>query len=332
MAMGLFVFGGCSPAASETPEPASSASGAPATPVASPVDVNVVALKGPTAIGMVQMMDQVDSGKITSNNYDFSISAAVDEVPPKIVKGDVDIAAVPANLASVLYNSTKGEVQVLAINTLGVLYLVENGTTVQSLSELKGKTIYASGKGATPEYVLNYLLEQGGLDPAADVTIEWLPEHAACVAALAQNPEGIALLPQPFVTTAQMQNPDLRIAVDLTKEWEANSKDSSLITGVVVARKEFVEQNPEAIQDFLEHYQSSVNYVNSNVDAAAVLVGKYDIVPEAVAKKAIPFCNIVCITGSELQEQLSGYLEVLSSQNPESIGGTLPSKDFYYST
>lgn len=301
---------------------------------AKPVDVNVTALKGPTAMGMVQMMDDADNGKIDSENYKFTISASIDEVTPAISQGETDIAAVPANVSSVLYNKLDGGVQVLAINTLGVLYIVENGNTINSVADLKGKTIYASGKGATPEYALNYILEQNGLDPASNVTIEWKSEHSECVAALAQDPSGIAMLPQPFVTTAQAKNPNLRVALDLTEEWDKVQENadspSALLTGVVVVRTEFAKEHPEAVSDFMERYKSSVDFVNNNVDEAAQLVGSYDIVTADVAQKAIPECNIVCITGDEMKEKLSGYLSVLYDQNPESVGGQLPDDDFYY--
>lgn len=300
-----------------------------------PVDVNIAALKGPTAMGMVKFMDDVDNGEVDDENYNFQIAASADEVTPKLVQGELDIAAVPANLASVLYNNTKGQVQVLAVNTLGVLYIVENGETVQSAADLKGKTIYASGKGSTPEYALNYILTENGIDPASDVTIEWKSEHSECVAALANDPSGIAMLPQPFVTTAQTKNPDIRVALDLTEEWDKIQEDkeekSALLTGVVVARSEFVKENPEAVANFLDHYKESVDYVNDNTDDAAKLVGQYEIVTEEVAKKALPECNIVCITGDEMKEQLSGYLQVLLDANAQSIGGALPEDDFYYS-
>ena len=215
---------------------------------AEPADVNVMALKGPTAMGMVKLMDDADSGNVDTENYSFEIAASADEVTPKLIQGDADIAAVPANLASVLYNKTEGQIQVMAVNTLGVLYIVENGDSVQSVTDLAGRTIYASGKGSTPEYALNFILEKNGLTPGTDVTIEWKSEHSECVSAIAQDPEGIAMLPQPFVTTAQTKNPDLRVALDLTEEWdkvmENEETKSSLLTGVVVVRKEFAEENP----------------------------------------------------------------------------------------
>lgn len=294
------------------------------------VTVHVTALKGPTAMGMVDFMDKSEKGEIKDNDYQFEIVAAVDEVTPKLVQGKTDIAAVPANLASVLYNNTNAEVQVLAINTLGVIYIVESGDTISNVSDLKGRTIYASGKGATPEYALNYILTQNSIDPEKEVTIEWKSEHAECLSALMADENAIAMLPQPFVTTAQTKSDKIRVALDLTKEWDKLGLDSALLTGVVVARKEFVEQNPATVQAFLEHYKNSVDSVNQNIKDAAALIEKYDIVPAAVAEKAIPNCNIVFIAGAEMKQKLSGYLKVLSEQNPKAVGGALPADDFYY--
>lgn len=325
-AMMVTAFAGCGKAEKETENPKETREEVAEKTEKAPIDVDIMALKGPTAMGLVEMMENFD--------YNFSIVASVDEVSPKLLQGETDIAAIPANLASVLYNKTEGEIQVLAINTLGVLYIVENGETIQSAADLKGKTIYASGKGATPEYALNYILSSNGINPETDVTIEWKSEHSECVAALASQENSVAMLPQPFVTTAQAKNSQIRTALDLTKEWDALQKDgeqkSSMITGVVVARKEFAEENPEEIQEFLKEYHTSVDYVNENVKDAAQLIEKYDIVPAAVAEKALPACNIVCIDGEEMKEKLSGYLEVLNAQNPQAVGGEIPENDFYY--
>ena len=325
-AMMVTAFAGCGKAEKETENPKETREEVAEKTEKAPIDVDIMALKGPTAMGLVEMMENSD--------YNFSIVASVDEVSPKLLQGETDIAAIPANLASVLYNKTEGEIQVLAINTLGVLYIVENGETIQSAADLKGKTIYASGKGATPEYALNYILSSNGINPETDVTIEWKSEHSECVAALASQENSVAMLPQPFVTTAQAKNSQIRTALDLTKEWDALQKDgeqkSSMITGVVVARKKFAEENPEEIQEFLKEYHTSVNYVNENVKDAAQLIEKYDIVPAAVAEKALPACNIVCIDGEEMKEKLSGYLEVLNAQNPQAVGGEIPENDFYY--
>lgn len=325
-AMMVTAFAGCGKAEKETENPKETREEVAEKTEKAPIDVDIMALKGPTAMGLVEMMENSD--------YNFSIVASVDEVSPKLLQGETDIAAIPANLASVLYNKTEGEIQVLAINTLGVLYIVENGETIQSVADLKGKTIYASGKGATPEYALNYILSSNGINPETDVTIEWKSEHSECVAALASQENSVAMLPQPFVTTAQAKNSQIRTALDLTKEWDALQKDgeqkSSMITGVVVVRKEFAEENPEEIQEFLKEYHTSVDYVNENVKDAAQLIEKYDIVPAAVAEKALPACNIVCIDGEEMKEKLSGYLEVLNAQNPQAVGGEIPENDFYY--
>lgn len=300
-----------------------------------PMDVRAAALKGPTAMGLVKFMDEAEAGTVSDNDYSFQIAASPDELTPQIAQGSLDIACVPANLASVLYNNTDGAVRVLAVNTLGVLYICDSNGSIQSVADLAGKTIYASGKGSTPEYALNYILEGNGLTPGRDVTIEWKSEHAECVAAMTKDSQAIALLPQPFVTTAQMKNDSIRTALDLTEEWNALQSDadaSSLITGVVVARADFVDEHPEAVEAFMKHYRESVAFVNEDIEAAAELIDTYDIVPAAVAQKAIPACNIVCMEGDEMKNALSGYLEVLFEQNPKSVGGTLPGDDFYYAS
>ena len=312
------------------------------TPAEDPVTVRVAALKGPTAMGMVKLMSDSDAAaesgeETTGNTYDFTLAASADEVSPKLMQGELDIACVPANLASVLYNRTEGGIVTLAVNTLGVLYIVENGNAIQSMADLAGKTIVASGKGSTPEYALRYLLSENGIDPDTGVTIDWKSEHSECVAALASGAATIAMLPQPFVTVAQTQLPDLRVALDLTEEWDALDNGSALLTGVVVARADFVAEHPAAVEQFLTSYAESVEWVNANTAEAAELIGGYDIVDAAVAEKALPYCNIVCITGSEMKEMLSGYLQVLFDAAPASVGqdaetgeGGLPGDDFYY--
>ena len=301
---------------------------------AEPVAVRAAALKGPTAMGLVKFMSEVDAGNLKDEDYSFQILASADEAAPLISKSEADIAAVPANLASVLYNKTSGAVRVIAVNTLGVLYICELGDAVNTVADLRGKTIFSAGKGATPEYALEYVLRANGLDPTVDVTIEWKSEHAECVAALAQDATAIAMLPQPFVTTAQAKNDQIRVALDLNQEWaaacEAEGRDGKLITGVAVVRSEFADAHPEAVDAFLAHYRESVEFVNANTDEAAALVGGYDIVPEAVAKKALPACNITFIDGADMKAQLGGYLEVLADQNAEAVGGKLPGDDFYY--
>lgn len=290
--------------------------------------VQIGTLQGPTAMGMVEMMrDRADT-------YEFTIAGSADVLTPSLIQGDLDIAAVPANLAAVLYNNTSGQVKVLAINTLGVLYIVERGDTVQSVEDLRGKTLYTAGKGSTPEYALNYILRGNGLDPQTDLTIEFMSEHSECLAALMNDPTAVAMLPQPFATVAQSQAEDMRIALDLTAEWDALQADSetpsAMLTGVVVARTAFIEENPDAVAAFLSDYEQSIQFTLENTADAAALIGEYDIFEAAVAEKALPYCNITFVAGEEMQGLLSGYLEVLYEQDPASVGGTLPDEAFYY--
>lgn len=287
---------------------------------------SIAALKGPTAMGLAKMMRDHEN----DDAYAFTIAASADAVTPALLKGETDMACIPANLAAVLYNKTGGEIQVLAVNTLGVLYIVENGDALQSIDDLRGQTIVAAGKGSTPEYALRYLLRENGIDPDRDITIDWKSEHAECVAALAAGQATIALLPQPFVTAAQSKIEGLRMAIDLNEVWNALDNESALITGVIVARRQAVEENPEAVRAFLREYAESVAWTNENAADAAAIIGEYGIVDAPIAERALPHCNIVCITGAELTEKLRGYLQVLYNADPAAIGGAMPDDDFYF--
>lgn len=300
---------------------------------AAPMDINIAALKGPTALGLVDFMSKVEAGEIKDNNYKFTIATKIDEVLPKLVKGELQFASIPANVASVIYNNSKGKVRVVALNTLGVLSICETGDSIKSIADLKGKTIYAPGKGATPEYVLNYLLAENGLKVGTDVQIEWKSEPTEVVAAVSKDPNAVCMLPQPFVTVAMQKNPKLRIALDLTKEWdklqEGKSPASALVTGVVVARADMLEKHPQQVAEYLKHYQASIE-ATKDAKKTGELSAKYDIVkPAAIAEKAIPGCNMVFITGQKMKDMLSGYLKVLFDQNPKAVGGKLPGDDFY---
>lgn len=291
--------------------------------------IRIGGLKGPTSIGMVKLMED-DETNSTANDYDFTVAGSADELTPLLIRGELDMAAIPANLASVLYNRTEGAIQILAVNTLGVLYIVETGDSVQSLADLKGKTIYATGKGSTPEYTLLYLLEKAGLDPEKDVTVEFKSEPTEVVALLKAQPDAVAMLPQPYVTAAQAQVEGLRIAVDLNEAWEAAETGSKLLTGTIVVRREFAEANPEAIEAFVTEYRASTEFANENVSEAAQLVEKYGIATAAIAEKAIPYCNITCMEGAEMKAAMQVYLGVLYEKNPDSVGGALPDDAFYY--
>lgn len=293
-------------------------------------NIRIAALKGPTAIGMIKIMDDAAAGE-TAGNYDFMLSGTADEISTGLVKGEIDIAAVPCNLASVLYNKTGGEIKLAGINTLGVLYIIETGNKINSVEDLKGCTIYSTGLGTTPQYTLNYLLNSYGIDPEKDVTIEYKTEATEVASILSETGDAIAMLPQPYVTTVMLNNNKIRIALDVAEEWDkASNGQGSVVTGVVVVRKAFLEENEKAFGAFMEEYENSVDFVNSNIDEAAALVENQGIFKAAVAKKAIPYCNITLIRGEEMKKKVAGYLGILYDQNPKAVGGNLPAEDFYY--
>ena len=294
-------------------------------------EVRVGSLKGPTSIGLMKLMKDAEE-KTAANDYTFTMETAADALLPMIIQGELDIALVPANVASVLYHKTEGAITVIDINTLGVLYMVSADTSLTGIGDLKGKTIYLTGKGTTPDYALHYILGQNGISEA-DVTLEYKSEAAEVAAVLANEPESIGLLPQPFVTAACAQNESLQVIFDLTKEWRAvqGEEGSELVTGVTIVRNEFLQENKEAVERFLEEHKASAEFANDHVEETAELVAEKGIIEKAqVAAKAIPNCNITYMDGEEMKTALSGYLSVLMEQNPESIGGKLPEDDFYY--
>ena len=292
--------------------------------------VRIGSLKGPTTMGVVKLMQDNEAGE-TANDYQFTVEATADAIAPLLLRGELDIALVPCNLASVLYAKSEGGVQVAAINTLGVLYVLEAGEEIQSVADLAGKTIYSTGKGNTPEMALNYVLKGNGLDPETDVNVEFKSEAAEVASAMLADAATVAVLPQPFVTAVLKQNENVRVALSLTEEWDKVSDGSALITGVAVVRKAFAEENPEAVKAFLEEYAASTEYVNAHPDEAAEWIVELEIVAAApIAQAAIPACNIVCITGEEMIQKISGYLQALYDQNPESVGGAVPDEAFYF--
>ena len=293
------------------------------------VNIRLGGLKGPTSMGMAKLLDDAENGR-TANTYTFTMAPSAGELTPQLIKGELDILAVPVNVASILYNQTQGAVQLLAASTLGVLYITEKGgETVTDVRSLAGKTLYATGKGATPEYALTYLLAQNGLTLGEDVTVEWKSEPSEIVALMAQEEHAIAMLPQPFVTVAQGKLEGLRVALDLSAQWDTLGLDSRLITAGLLVRKDFADEHLEAVAKFLEEYAASTDYANSNPAETAALVEKLDIVNAAVAEKALPKCNLVCITGAEMKAAVSGYLQTLYDLKPEAVGGAMPDDGFY---
>ena len=330
----VLALSGCSQQVVTENEPAADDAAQSEAQQVQPIEVRIGALKGPTGMGLAGMMGEAPSGISDACAYTYELAGSADELTPMLIQGDLDMCMVPANLAAVLYQKTEGAVQVLAVNTLGVLDIVCTDENVQSIQDLAGKTIVSAGKGSTPEYALRYLLENNGIDPDTDVTIEWKSEHAECLAELQADPTVVAMLPQPFATSALSKIEGARIAIDLNDVWDetaqANGSDAQLITGVVVARTQFVEENPEAVAAFMVDYADSIAFVNDNVDEAAQIIGDAGIIDAAVAQKAIPYCNIVFMSGDEMKASLSGYLQTLYDAAPESVGGTMPDDGFYY--
>lgn len=296
------------------------------------ITVKVGALKGATTLGLLPLQDKAANGG-ANENYEFSMMTAADELLPLMIKGELDIALLPSNVASVLYQKTNGGVTVIDINTLGVLYMVSGDSSVSSVADLAGKTIYLTGKGTTPDYVLHYILNGNGIDADQDCTLEYRSEATEVAALLAENPDAIGLLPQPFVTAACAQNDALSVIMDMNAEWEKlqGENGSRLVTGVTVVRNEFLQEHENAVAAFMEEHKASAESMNTDVENGAKLAVASEIIAkEPIALKAIPKCNITYIDGNEMKQALSGYLQVLYEQNPESVGGALPQDDFYY--
>lgn len=293
--------------------------------------INVAVLKGPTGIGAAKLIDENTHAEC-KNSYNFDIASAPDEITGKIISGDVDIAAVPTNVAAVLYNKTKGDVQIAAINTLGNLYVLDNGNeNIKSIKDLKGKTITLAGQGSIPEFALRYILNANGVQ--AD--LDFMSDHAAVAQALASGEASIAVLPEPQVTAVELKDSKVVTAIDLSKEWENACKkngveDSKLAMGCIVARKDFIEKNEEAFKNFLTEYEDSIDYTENASDVAK-LVEKYQIMDSAAAaEKAIPNCNIVYFDGKDMKTMVANLYKVLYDANPTSIGGKIPDDNFYY--
>ena len=293
--------------------------------------LKIGSLKGPTSMGLVRLMDQSEKGN-AKGTYDFTMVTAADELLGKIVSGELDVALVPANMASIIYNKTNHGVSVLDINTLGVLYGISADDSIKTASDLKGKTVYLTGKGTTPDYALQHVLKASGLT-GEDVTLEYKSEAAEVASILKEKPDAVGLLPQPFVTAAMAQNDSLKMVLDLTKEWDATAGENggSLVTGVTICRNEALKDHAEAIHTFMAEHKESAEFANANVSETAALVAAAGIIEKApVAEKAIPYCSITYVDGDQMKSLLSGYLTVLFDMEPSSVGGTLPADDFYY--
>lgn len=301
-------------------------------PAAEAADVNLYVLAGPTGIGAVNLRAKAEAGEHLSNNYHVTMTGANDEVVAAVSNGQADIACVATNLASVLYNKTSGGVKVLAVNTLGVLSILTNGTELDSIADLAGKTIYSPGQGANPEYILRYVLQGNGLDPDSDVTIQFVGEGSELTNVWATDPEAVIMAPQPVATALLMQNEGAMKAFDMTEEWnKVSGGESTLMMGCVIVRTAFLEEHPEAVEGFLTDYAASIEAAQSDLEGTAALCEQYGIIPKApLAMKAIPQCGLTFVSGEEMKAQLGGYLGVMFDAEPKSVGGKLPGDDFYY--
>ncbi len=294
-------------------------------------EINVMVLNGTTGFGMAKLMEDKTAEK-AELNYNFTVETDASAITAALIKGTTQLAALPTNAASVVYNKTGGKVQVVAVNTLGVLYVVEKGNTVKSFADLKGKTVYVPGKSSNPEYIVNYLCEKNGFEIGKDITIDFSYNAPAELrSAVAAGKVDIAVLPEPMVTIACAANKELNVAVDLTKEWDKVSEKGSLVQGCIVATKEFAQSNPNELNKFLEEYEASVKFVTENVGSAGELIAKHKIFEKApIATKAIPNCNICFVKDEEMKTALNAFYNVLHKAQPSSIGGKLPADDFYY--
>lgn len=291
--------------------------------------VNLGLLKGPTGMGAVYLLGEDAE---TVNDYNWTLFSSPADVTAKIISGELDIAAVPTNLASTLYSKTQGGVQIIALNTFGTLYVVTTtyAGQITSPADLEGKTILLAGQGSTPEYALNYILEYYGLKDK--VSVEFAAEHAEAVAKLASGDADIVVLPEPNVSAAIMQANGAEVALNLGEIWKEISEDSGeLAMGSVIVRKAYADENPEAVKAFLTEYEKSIISVNENIDEARDLCRNFEIVPKApLAKQAIPRCGLRFVCGSEMKTITESYLSVLFNYNPQSVGGKLPDAEFYF--
>ena len=316
------------PAAPEAPE--ASEAPAQAEPEAEAVALHAAGLNGPTGVGMVKIMSDAETGA-TNPAYtaDFLLASAPDELVGKLTSGEVDVAALPTNLAAALYNKTSGGVRIAAVNTLGVLYVLEKGDSIQSVADLAGKTVYSTGEGSMPQYVADHILAQNGL--TGSVELSYLAEHAELAAKAVAGDVEVCILPEPFVSQVLSKNPDMRIALNLTEEWNKVGEGTELSMGCLVVRREFAQNHKEALDAFLSDYAASAAYAVEHPAEAAALVEQYGIIPSAaLAEKVIPNCNIVYVDGEAMKQSVTKLYEVLFAANPKSIGGALPGEDFFY--
>lgn len=292
-----------------------------------PVNMSIACLKGPTGVGMASLMKKSQNNK-TENNYTFTVTASADEITGKIVTGEINIASVPTNLAAKLYNKTGGKIKLLAVNTLGVLSIVENGNTIKNIKDLKGKTIYSIGEGSNPEFILRHILEENGLSDS--VKIQFVASNDELTPLIVSGKAEVAMVSEPIATTVLTKKDSLRRVISINDEWKKIT-DNDLMMGCIVTLSSYAEKNKSQINKFLEEYESSINFANKSQKEAAEYCAEFEIIPSAqIAEKAIPNCNLVFKIGKQDKNGLESYYKVLSNYDKTALGGKLPNGDFYY--
>ena len=319
----IFALAACGQKQESEPTPT------PAPEADASLPVNVMVLNGTTGFGMAELISDSEAGN-AALNYTFSVETDASNITAALVNGTADIGALPTNAAATLYNKTGGKVQVLALNTLGVLYLVTDGSEeITSFEDLRGKTVYAPAQN--PTFIFQALCEKNGLAVGEDITIDnTYAQPADLNTAVSSGEVSLAVLPEPMVTVARSANDQLTVAMDLTAEWDKVMPAGSLVQGCVVVRTEFAEEHPAEVAKFLEEYEASIELLTSDTAAAAQKIEETGVFAKAaVAQKAIPNCNVCFVTGAEMQSALGEFLNVMFEVAPDSIGGAVPADDFY---
>lgn len=296
-----------------------------------PGKANIAVLNGTTGFGIAKLMSDAKDGK-TDMEYTITVETDASIIQSALINGDVDIAALPTNAAAALYNKTKGGVKIVAVNTLGVLYLMTNGVEIDSIEDLKGKTVYAPAQN--PAFIFEAICRANGLEPGKDITIDTgYAQPADLRAALVSGQVGIAVLPEPMVTIAKSANQNLAVSLDLTAEWEKVYGENSLMQGCIVVRTEWAEAHPDELAQFLKDYEASVNFTVSSPKEASELIVENGIFAgkAPVAENAIPKCNIVYMDSDDnIEECLNKFFSALYAVNPKAVGGKIPDSGIYY--
>ena len=294
-----------------------------------PLDMQIGTLNGNMGVAMAWLMEQAELG-IPFDNYSFERRTAPDQLTAALLSGQVQIAALPTNVAATLYNRSEGLIQMIAISAYGVLHILENGEEINAIADLRGRTIHTTGQAANPEFILNHILEQNGLTPGVDVFVQF-HQNEALAALMAAGEIDLSMMPEPMVTSVLAQNENVRVALDMTTEWDAVGDGSSLVMSCIVVRRDFAEAHPEAVLRFLDYFRQSVEETVANPAEAAQLIAKFEIIASpAIAERAIPGCNLTFITGADMEPTIRGYFQVLYTANPDAIGGAMPDAAFYF--